>query len=499
MPSSYTIAAMRETANLREGKCLSKEYWDLHTPLLWKCKEGHSWEATPVIINQGGWCPQCFIKGQRLEQLQEIAESKGGKCLSQKYVNSATKVQWECKEMHRWSAVPSSIKLGHWCPHCAGLVKLTIEQMQAFAKSRGGKCLSKKYINNHVNLEWECKEGHRWKRTAHSAKSGQWCPHCSGRAKLTIEQMQALAKSRGGKCLSKKYITNRMKLEWQCKEGHRWQAVPKHMDKGTWCPFCAKNVQLTIEEMQVLAKSRGGKCLSKEYVNSQTKLLWECDKGHRWLTTPSTIKLTKNWCPYCAKNARLTIEEMQVIAQNRGGKCLSKKYVNSVTKLQWECKKGHRWESAPNTIKNGSWCPHCTHRVPLTIEEMQAIAQSRGGKCLSKKYVNNSTKLEWECKNGHRWSAKPMSIKNRSWCAHCAQQVKPIIGDIRALAQSRGGKCLSKKYINNKVKLEWECTKGHRWKSRPIYVKRGRWCRVCSRETRVATRKRNRARLKSEI
>ena len=28
----------------------------------------------------------------------------------------------------------------------------------------------------------------------------------------------------------------------------------------------------------------------------------------------------------------------------------------------------------------------------LTIEEMQEIAGSRGGKCLSKKYVNNRTK-----------------------------------------------------------------------------------------------------------
>jgi len=478
----HTLEDMQESARLKGGKCLSKEYWDLHTPLEWKCSEGHIWEATPYIINQGGWCPQCYIKGQKLEELQEIAESRGGKCLSQKYINSVTKLQWECKEGHRWHTIPTVIKSGHWCPYCAGLAKLTIEQMRAVAKSRGGKCLSKKYINVHTSLEWECKEGHRWKSEPNSVKNdGQWCPYCAGKAPLTIEQMYALARSRGGKCLSKTYITNREKLEWQCKEGHRWKSSGHSVKSGSWCPYCAKNVRLTIEEMQSLAKSRGGKCLSTKYVNSQTKLLWQCREGHQWWSAPGIVKSARHhWCPYCSNNARLTIEQMRSIARSRGGKCLSDKYVNSQTKLQWECNKGHRWESTPGTIKNGSWCPFCAHKVPLTIEEMHVTAQRRGGKCLSKKYVDTQTKLLWECKEGHRWSAKPNTIRNGSWCPYCAQQVKHTIADMRALAKSYGGKCLSKEYINNKIKLEWECKNGHRWKRRPIYVQRGRWCRKCA-------------------
>jgi len=43
----------------------------------------------------------------------------------------------------------------------------------------------------------------------------------------------------------------------------------------------------------------------------------------------------------------------------RGGKCLSDTYVNNQTKLLLECAEGHQWEAAPNSIKNGSWCPHC--------------------------------------------------------------------------------------------------------------------------------------------
>jgi hypothetical protein len=35
------------------------------------------------------------------------------------------------------------------------------------------------------------------------------------------------------------------------------------------------------------ARSRGGLCLSEECINSKSKLLWQCGKGHRW--SPSDI------------------------------------------------------------------------------------------------------------------------------------------------------------------------------------------------------------------
>src|SRR2546421_12462666 len=51
------------------------------------------------------------------------------------------------------------------------------------------------------------------------------------------------------------------------------------------------------------------------------------------------------------RSAKRTIKDMQIIAMKRGGKCLSLEYVNSQTKLLWECKVGHRWEAIPNNIR----------------------------------------------------------------------------------------------------------------------------------------------------
>ena len=425
-----TLKDMQELARLKGGRCLSKEYWDLHTPLEWRCSEGHTWEATPSIINQGGWCQQCLIKGQKLEELQEIAESNGGKCLSPKYINTVTMLRWECAEGHRWVGRPFSVKKCSWCPYCAGLAKHTIEEMQALAKSRGGKCLSKKYVNAMTRLRWQCKQGHRWLAKPNNIISlKQWCPHCAHKVKLTIGEFRALAKSKGGKCLSERYIDIHTKLEWECKKGHRWKTTP-HVVKidGAWCPYCSNRVRRTIEEMRALAESRGGKCLSMKYFNANTKLEWKCEKGHRWSAKPVSIKQGA-WCPYCAHHVKLTIGEMQELAKSRGGKCLSKEYVNNHTKLKWECKNGHRWESTPKSVKKGNWCIYCAGLAKHTIEDMQALAKGRGGRCLSKNYINSITKLEWECKNEHRWSAKPGSVKHGSWCPYCARTFKHTIGD----------------------------------------------------------------------
>ena len=57
--------------------------------------------------------------------------------------------------------------------------KLTIEEMYEIAKARGGKCLSTKYVNSNTNLDWECAEGHQWSATPGNVKAGKWCKVCS--------------------------------------------------------------------------------------------------------------------------------------------------------------------------------------------------------------------------------------------------------------------------------------------------------------------------------
>lgn len=298
-----------------------------------------------------------------------------------------------------------------------------------------------------------------------------------------------VAKKRGGKCLSEFYKGSGTKLRWECAKGHQWRAVPESVVQGAWCPACAGVTKRSVEEMQQLAKKRGGKCLSEAYVNARTKLLWECKHGHRWRAVPRKIRQGR-WCPYCAGTMKFNIEEMQQLAIKRGGKCLSDTYINSMTNLLWECAKGHQWEAVPGSVKSGRWCPVCGGSMKRSIEEMRQIARERGGKCLSNTYVNNKTKLLWECGKGHQWEAPPSRVKYATWCPVCAGTMKSNIEEMHRVARERGGRCLSDTYVNAVTKLLWECAKGHQWRAIPHSVKRGRWCPVCAKKSRQTTTRR---------
>ncbi len=628
MPGKLTIQEMEQIALRRGGKCLSNVYTNSKTKLLWECKKGHKWYAIPNDIKRGSWCFVCGKKRSNekrrlnIELMRNIAKERGGKCLSDTYVNSRTKLLWECSNYHRWNATPGSIRnCGHWCPHCAGLAKLSIEEMKNIAGQRGGKCLSDIYLNNRSKLLWECINGHQWKAAPGGIRSGQWCPVCAGTSKLSLHLMHQIAQERGGKCLSTKYVNIKTKLSWECSRGHKWEAIPGATKRGHWCPECMtglgericreffqqifhtkfpkghpkwlisekgykmeldgyskslriafehhgqehykiknytikshkdlmerqekdklkrklckqynvilfeipeiptllpiknikffikkkceeKNVSLPndfdtiqvdlknaycsfeademLNEVKRIAKFRGGKCLSDNYLNSQINLLWECAKGHRWEAPSIRIK-SGYWCPHCAKNVRSAIEDMRKMAEERGGKCLSESYKNASTKLLWECSNFHRWNATPGSIRNSRrWCPYCAGLAKLSIEEMKKIAVERGGKCLSDIYLNKSTKLLWECGRGHQWEATPGSVKNgRKWCRICATDKRKLtIEEMKEIAKKRGGKCLSDYYVNSYSKLIWQCAAGHQWEATPDSIKRRGWCQMCRR------------------
>jgi hypothetical protein len=117
----------------------------------------------------------------------------------------------------------------------------------------------------------------------------------------------------------------------------------------------------------------------------------------------------------------------------------------------------------------------------LTIDDMHELAAERGGACLSSAYKNNATKLTWRCSAGHVWKAIPSNIRKGHWCPYCAGQGKPIISELRALAEARGGKCLSTHYTNSKSKMRWQCAEDHIWEAPASGIRAGQWCPECSR------------------
>lgn len=120
-----------------------------------------------------------------------------------------------------------------------------------------------------------------------------------------LETLHQIAKKNGGSCLSGNYKAQKQKLLWKCKNGHQWYATANSiMHAGSWCPACAGNLKLTLIELRKIAVQRSGKCLTSKYINSKTKMLWQCQNGHQWYATAFSIKTRKSWCPECYKNKK---------------------------------------------------------------------------------------------------------------------------------------------------------------------------------------------------
>jgi hypothetical protein len=189
------------------------------------------------------------------------------------------------------------------------VVSNELEELNSIAEQRGGQCLSMIYLGVDKKHKFQCAEGHIWECLPANIKSKRksWCPICKpsrigdSNRKYSLNDMQRIANQKNGIFLSSTFKSVNDKYLWQCEFGHQWNAAPMDILKGRWCKKCSiSNRKDSISKMQILAESKNGLCISTEYVNSQTKLIWQCELGHQWEAKPNNIKHKNSWCPYCS-------------------------------------------------------------------------------------------------------------------------------------------------------------------------------------------------------
>lgn len=302
-----------------------------------------------------------------------------------------------------------------------GPVATALEFLEREAQKRKGKCLGlERDARGRAVVHLQCQRGHVWKTTPAWLLAGNWCWACVRQATVDeiLNRARAIAKERGGRCLSDEYRPGQ-KLSFECAKGHQWSTLRGNLMRGSWCRPCS-DVERShgIEAMRTLAGRRGWKCLSGTYKDANSDLLWECRSGHRWKARPANIMKNGTGCPNCAGQV-LTLGDMQTLALGHGGLCLSKEYVNSKTKLLWRCGKGHRFEMIPNAVQQGGWCSICAHKGPITVEDLQRRAKKFGGKCLSLRYKGSTVKHRWICKASHLFLMTPSDVSQGHWCRLC--------------------------------------------------------------------------------
>ncbi|WP_156668994.1 hypothetical protein [Ralstonia insidiosa] len=264
-----------------------------------------------------------------------------------------------------------------------------------------------------------------------------------------LQRAKSHAKAKGGECLSNVYKNNKAKLLWKCTDEKHppWEARFYSVIKNeTWCPKCWDKERpiAMLARAKTHAKSKDGKCLSNEYKNNATKLIWKCHvETHKpWSSSYSLVVTSGHWCPECwfdrlpnVSKKKNGLQDAKHYAATKNGFCLSTKYEGFKERLLWKCQvEEHQpWKATFDKVVNfGSWCPECGRESSKNKQKNQEAlqiskdhAKRRGGECLSTEYKNAHQHMIWKCENPNHptWKAPYGSVVTKGhWCPQCANE-----------------------------------------------------------------------------
>ncbi|HFK1549176.1 TPA: hypothetical protein ACGXMZ_005101 [Bacillus albus] len=441
-----------------------------------------------------------MVKSLSIDDMKQLATEKGGWCLSEVYINQLTKLTWKCSEGHVWETIPKHIRKGSWCPICArksenrkSYGNINLDDLKQIARDKGGECLSDTYINKSTKIKFKCNEGHTFETRPAEILRGHWCSYCAGKHKNSIEKMHEIAKERKGKCLSTSYKNVFTKLKWECANGHEFESIPKHVINGHWCPNCT--IYLNEQRCRYILEKLFDKKFVKDHsvlngfeldgYNKELQLAFEYhgkqhyehveffySRGDMSLEyRKERDKLKENLCK------KLGIE-LLVIPYTINPEDYVSFIANELSK------RGFKFKIDPSYISFDNYSFTNQH-----LKELQDIAKSKGGKCLSKVYINIDSKLEFICENGHYFSITPYNIKKGQWCRKCSYEKMSELfrlneNEMHNIAKEKGWICLSNNYKNAREKLKWKCEEGHIFERSLSHVKEGRGCPTCNKRKR---------------
>lgn len=378
------------------------------------------------------------LREKRLNEAKKIASCKKGKLLSDSYINAHSYLIWECEIGHIWKAPFHSIRRGNWCSECYHIAKrLNYKDVKEYIQNYGFILLTKSYTNANQKLEIECPKKHisriRASSLLHGGR-GVYCPQCSD-TKPKLDTLILWAKNKGGKLISTKYINKKEKLIWECGMGHRWPACWDNIyHSHSWCPNCVEGIgeKICRAYFEQLFNYRFPKTRPKWMRNSDGNLL-ELDGYCENIKLAFEHQGRHHYEPqyYCNGRdfeRRLILDKEKIELCDKAGVilvCIPELFkLTPVKKL-----KDLIQQLLPDTLiklanfsKKIDFSDVYTPRSVTQIRKAQNYAKSKNGKCLSipSDYQTNISILTWECKKNHIWKAAYHTVVDgKQWCFPC--------------------------------------------------------------------------------
>ena len=173
------------------------------------------------------------------------------------------------------------------------------------------------------------------------------------------------------------YRDAKTKIKFRCKKhDHSFeQTANNHLNSKHPCKFCLQESRrLTLSDGITTFKNKiqtiYGDIFDFEnvnYINQRTPVSLKCFKHNKVITKEPQVFLRGHGCDLCAKEdssanlSERTLYEINFFVSKLNGKCLSKTYLNNESKLDFECNAGHKFQKSWSQVKNSlRWCSKCS-------------------------------------------------------------------------------------------------------------------------------------------
>jgi len=163
------------------------------------------------------------------------------------------------------------------------------------------------------------------------------------------------------------YKNNKIKIKIICQKHGIFEQVPKSHTSGNGCPKCANNAKLGsdkfIIEANIIHSNKYDYSLVKDYKNSYSYVSIICPKHGIFDQMVGSHLHSKNGCPDCADNIRLTTDKFITRAKEIHGNKYDYSlvdYKTNKTKVKIICPNHGIYLQIPNShLSSKTGCPIC--------------------------------------------------------------------------------------------------------------------------------------------
>ncbi len=302
--------------------------------------------------------------------------------------------------------------------------------------------------------DWRCPNGHIFEssinqRTRKDKPSN--CPFCTGAKVLAgfndlATTHPALAQQADGWDATSVSAGSRKRFPWLCPQGHHFETEVRNVARsksGNFCPVCNgmqvlvgfNDLATTDPEIAREAVGWDPKTVTR---GSNKKLAFRCPQGHVYSAIVASRAIAGHGCRVCKNQVCVSgFNDLATthpeLAKQADGWDPTSVVFGSTSRRNWKCNLGHTWSATVIGRTQGEKdCPFCTGMKTWSgFNDLATthphLAPEADGWDPTKIHAGTNKKLNWKCTRGHRWSASGSSRSaEETGCPTCSNKIVEI-------------------------------------------------------------------------